>query len=226
MAAGSGVIVPAVGPPIDIDVVVRETHTYSNTVTDHPAERGVNFSDHVRPEPDTVQLECLITNTPVDVEQQVRALISSPGSEDVTDAASTVQSQIPVRTVTGRAAAAYRSLNDLRAAAQLVQIFTTLGTYAQMVVTSLSLPRDSKNFDALEFTIGFKFVRIVDNKFTKVVKAKDPKVGAKKKEGEKTPRQNAPPKKSLGAAAEDLARSGSEAVSGAGAALAKLQSGG
>jgi len=49
---------------ITLDASVRETHTASSTVTDHPVERGSAVSDHIRPDPDTLTMEAWISNTP------------------------------------------------------------------------------------------------------------------------------------------------------------------
>lgn len=59
-------ILPDSGTEIDFDLVVSENHTNSSQVTDHPVEKGVNVADHVRPEPVTLSLEVVMTNTPLD----------------------------------------------------------------------------------------------------------------------------------------------------------------
>jgi hypothetical protein len=49
---------------LTLDASVRETHTGSNTVTDHPVELGSNIADHSRPDPDQLSMEARISNTP------------------------------------------------------------------------------------------------------------------------------------------------------------------
>jgi len=49
---------------LTLDASVREVHTGSSTVTDHPVERGSNVADHIRPDPDQLTIEGVISNTP------------------------------------------------------------------------------------------------------------------------------------------------------------------
>ena len=47
------------------DAVMSETHTRVATVTTHTVETGVAVTDHVRPEPDELALEVIVSNTPL-----------------------------------------------------------------------------------------------------------------------------------------------------------------
>lgn len=49
---------------LTLDASVHEMHTGTSTVTDHPVERGSNVADHIRPDPDEVTIEGVISNTP------------------------------------------------------------------------------------------------------------------------------------------------------------------
>ena len=48
------------------DAVTTETHTFANQVTEQPVERGANVVDHVRPSPDSLTLDVVVSNAPVD----------------------------------------------------------------------------------------------------------------------------------------------------------------
>lgn len=50
---------------VEFDCTLTETHSSSAKATEHPVEEGANVSDHVRPELDRVQIEGVITNTPL-----------------------------------------------------------------------------------------------------------------------------------------------------------------
>lgn len=52
-----------------LDVSVRETHAITAEVSDHPVEDGAAVSDHVRPQPRSIEIEGLITNTPIEEPQ-------------------------------------------------------------------------------------------------------------------------------------------------------------
>jgi Dit-like phage tail protein len=49
---------------LTLDASVHESHLGTSTVTDHPVERGSNVSDHIRPDPDQLTIEGMISNTP------------------------------------------------------------------------------------------------------------------------------------------------------------------
>src|SRR4051794_30438938 len=50
---------------LDFDAVTSEKHDEPVEVTEHAVESGAAVSDHARPGPDTVTLECVVTNTPI-----------------------------------------------------------------------------------------------------------------------------------------------------------------
>jgi len=144
---------------IKIDVVSQETHSLSDTITDHPVEEGSDVSDHDRPDPDQVTLECLITNTPLDG--------TAPDPN--------------------RGNNAWQSLKNLRGTNTLLSVFTTLGRYDNMKITTLSATRTSQNFAGLEFSVTFKKIRIVQNKLTSQRVSKQKNVTKKVDTGSQTP---------------------------------------
>ena len=127
---------------VQIDACTVETHSLTSTVTDHPVERGADISDHSRPDPELVTLQCLVSN-------------SLPLNEpDPTRASST-----------------YDALLDLRNNGTLVSVVTTLRVYDDMEITSISIQRTPQNVDALEWTMTLKHVVLVKNKLTTSVVA-------------------------------------------------------
>jgi hypothetical protein len=50
---------------LEIDATTNEQHDATNTVTDHPVEKGANIADHVRPDPDVLSVTGTISNTPI-----------------------------------------------------------------------------------------------------------------------------------------------------------------
>ena len=61
---------PVTDPPsamgwLGFDVVFSEEHERSAVVTDHAVEQGINVVDNVRPLPDRVELEVLVSNSPI-----------------------------------------------------------------------------------------------------------------------------------------------------------------
>jgi hypothetical protein len=50
---------------IAVDAILSEVHLLAGEGTDHPIEDGSNISDHYRPAPRALQLEGVITDTPI-----------------------------------------------------------------------------------------------------------------------------------------------------------------
>ncbi len=180
---------------IEIDSCLEETHTLTNTVTDHPVEEGFNITDHCRPNPDTVSLRCFVSNTPLSQEQVARAV--RQGDVDFTTSAAQA---VDIGAQDGRGANTYTKLKKLRDEGRLIQVVTPLRTYGVsstegMVIEGITIPRTRFNFDGLEFSINLKQVRIVRNRSTLDVRPRDKRTQKKKKEGNKTATQEPPARK-------------------------------
>lgn len=50
---------------ITLDASLHEQHTGTATITDHPVETGSNVTDHIRPDPDMLTIEGIVSNTPL-----------------------------------------------------------------------------------------------------------------------------------------------------------------
>lgn len=179
--------VTKIGDSIEVDSCLEETHTFSNTVTDHPVEEGFNITDHSRPDPDSVVLRCFVSNTPLSA-QQVQRAVRSGSVQFTTSAAQAAQQS--VTGISGRGNDTYVALQKLRTEGTLISVVTTLRTYGLspqegMIVQSLSVPRARQNYDGLEFTVTLKQVRIVRNRSTVDTSQKDKRTRPKKDTGAK-----------------------------------------
>ena len=52
---------------VEFDATVAEEMTFSSDVTRSPREKGVSTTDHVEPLPDSLRLEGVVTNTPIEL---------------------------------------------------------------------------------------------------------------------------------------------------------------
>lgn len=170
---------------IVMHAVVAETHTLANTITDHPVEEGFNPSDHCRPEPEIVQMDCRISNTSLSSTSATEAVKAGEFTIQTTTAAAAAAGAIG--DTDGYAYQQWLKLKDLRNKGTLVRVATTLGDYDSMAIQSITAPRNAKNYDAVAFSITFKKVRVVQNKLTRTVVAA-PQVQKKKSAGTKTPK--------------------------------------
>ena len=53
------------GRIVTFDVIESETHEGLSEITAHPVEKGVEITDHVRPQPDRLSLIAYVTNQPI-----------------------------------------------------------------------------------------------------------------------------------------------------------------
>jgi len=163
---------------IPVDVLTDETHTLTNTVTDHPVEVGSNISDHSRPEPQKPVLKCIVSNTPLPGAKTRGTVVS-----DVVGAS--------------RSQAVWNRLEQLHNTPALVTAYTSLKVYDSMAIESVSVPRNARNANGLEFTVSLKRIRLVKNKQTTVVVASDTRAQPPKKTGTQQAQQPDQEPKSL-----------------------------
>lgn len=50
---------------VSLDASLHEQHTGTATITDHPVELGSNIADHIRPDPDMLTIEGVVSNQPL-----------------------------------------------------------------------------------------------------------------------------------------------------------------
>lgn len=183
---------------IRFDATLQETHQDSSDITEHPVEGGFNVSDHIRQKPPTLTLTGIISNTPLSSEQAQR-VVSAGGGVTVTTKASAAQPE----GATGYAQKAYSELRSL-AVGQLVRVVTATRTYENMAIADITVPRDPRTGDALFFQIQLRQVRIVQNKTTRRVTAKETKAQQKQKTGKQLPKEDTTKKSIAYSAAEKL----------------------
>lgn len=73
---------------LTLDATISETTDITAEATEHPVEEGVNVTDHVRPGLLRIQLDCIVTNTPIrpmveGASIETRALSLPSGSKSV-----------------------------------------------------------------------------------------------------------------------------------------------
>jgi len=119
---------------IELDAFIVENHTFSNSIQSHPVEKGSMVTDGVTANPTELELECTLSPFAIDVTKRA----------DVT-----------------RADLGYRKLKSMFGAKTPVTVFTGLTTYHNMVISSISIPRNKETSKTLRFNINFRKVRIV-----------------------------------------------------------------
>jgi hypothetical protein len=126
---------------IEFDATTREAHSGATRPTDHPVEEGAVVSDHAIDQPDELELQGMVTNTPIQAlaSQRSRSVLGGPASARANDA--------------------YKEIVRLRKTKTLVQVETELRTYDDMMIVSESVTRDKDTRQILDISVRFREYR-------------------------------------------------------------------
>ena len=116
------------------DAFLKESHTGSVRITDHPVQGGASISDHAYNLPDKLTIEIFVS----DVMDEV---VKDQFSEYVTKSLS-----------------AYEVLRGLKEARQPLEINTRLRIYEDMIIENMSITDDYKSRYSLRCTVSFRQV--------------------------------------------------------------------
>lgn len=172
-----------------LDAVVHEVHTMGNRVTRHPLESGADVVDHIISEPDSVEIECRVTNSPLrppqshaDNAREVQRQIDVPpadlislgplGPVDTSVGIGFFNARLPlsprsavvrmVEGAAGRVDAVYDELRRMMSERRLVDIRTSLRDYIGMAIEQISIPVDRRG--VLEFTVTASSITVAQSK--------------------------------------------------------------
>jgi len=122
---------------LELDVTLTEKHEFSNEITSFPVEAGAEIADHVIQAPSRITIQGFVTNTPVKL---------FGGALDPTDYVQTALETL--LTLAGH----IKGDEGLYTTPEPVTVVTGLNVYSNMMITSLTIPRDRTTGQALEFT--------------------------------------------------------------------------
>lgn len=120
---------------ITFDLIMKESHALTATVSEHPVENGSNISDHIQNGIREGSFTGLVTNFSIYGLPQSGA--QNPAKE------------------------AFELLKRLWEDKKLVTLVLVLDTYEDVAITNISVSRDGNSGDAQEFDISFKSVKQV-----------------------------------------------------------------
>lgn len=137
-----------IGPYV-IDAALSEDHTLQARVTKFPIESGSNFADNVQVDPRKYKMVGIVSDTPLDDKSRFSRVDSNGATIVDTSTVPSAQAKTALESVL---------LGELP-----ITIVTTLATYANMVMTSLTFSSDGETGDALPFVAEFEQITIVEN---------------------------------------------------------------
>jgi hypothetical protein len=151
-----------------IDAVIKETHELRAQVSEHPTESGESFCDHVQNLPVQIQIDGIISNTPMTL---VGLTVLSSLANYLTDRSNDLAEE------------AFRKLQDLFTKREPIIIATTLKEYPNMVLESLSIERGGGTSESLHFKATAKQVRLVNQSLIDLPEPKVERAKPKQKMG-------------------------------------------
>jgi D-ribose pyranose/furanose isomerase RbsD len=127
---------------LELDCNISESHEFENQVTAFPIENGSEITDHVINKPKKITVNGFVTNSPINSLGKIGEI-----KDAIAGNSGLSQKRVSV---------AEYELQSILFNKELVTIVTSLDVYDDMVMTSLSIPKDSKTGDALRFTATFQ----------------------------------------------------------------------
>jgi hypothetical protein len=130
------------GGGVALDATITEQHSGSQTITEHPVETGAKVTDHSQKDPDKLTLVGVVSDFPI-----LRDINAGPEPSII--------GGDPDR----RAQQAYLELTRFKNEARLLQVVTELREYTDLMIETLSVPKDKGRRHVVEVTIGLKEFR-------------------------------------------------------------------
>lgn len=142
-----------------IDAVEVEEHTLDSEVTSHPIEKGSNVTDNIVNLPETLVLDCTVTDTPMGEMIGVRrqGIGSDPSMSDLRPSDQ-----------------CYAVLKKMRKDAEPITIITSLGTSTQMAIKNIGVARRARDGGALKFRGTFQELIFVETERATVADVSTP----------------------------------------------------
>ena len=116
---------------LTIEATLSESHSMTSTVTKFPVEDGV-ATDHIVNDPVKVSLDCFISNTPLNGQ----------------DPANFAQE-------------AFDLLTQMWETRELITVVTQFKVYVDMAITDITVPRNARTGDAINFTVDLMKIKKV-----------------------------------------------------------------
>lgn len=140
--------------------VITEEDKYDADVTEHPAEKGSDFSDMVINKALVVTRDCVISATPLGVNRN-----AAFGPNIV--------------------AGCKARLIAMRALREPITVVDIEGTFTNLLVSNLTFTKSIKTGEALAFKITFKQLEVIENERS-VIEVAIPRAQAPRKKGAKS----------------------------------------
>jgi hypothetical protein len=149
---------------IQLDAAISESHEFNNQVTQFPVENGSTIADHVIRQPHVLTIEGFVTNSPVSLLGGALSSISGAvGSGTRTESNFTKLIELQ----NGK----YNPTTK-RFDRKTFDVVTGLTVYTDMVMVSITFPRNGQTGDALNFNAKLQSIQVSKSEVSKVSNVK------------------------------------------------------
>jgi hypothetical protein len=153
---------------LQVDAFIRESHAFSNDISEHPIESGGAIVDHIHNKAVSLSLDGIISNTPM-------SLLGLTAIDSANRFLSKESNNF--------AEMAFKKIEELFLKREPIVIATSLKTYANMVLEGLSIERGGGLYDSLMFTCTAKQIQIVSQNLIAIPQPKAKRAQPKQKKG-------------------------------------------
>lgn len=159
---------------IQLDVTIREVPTYDSEITRFPVESGYDINDNIRKLPEKLEIDGIVTNTPLvvvfqDVTEQIKQDANGTEIRSNERVGHPTYVEVAQNAMLDLAGRRIQSLGD--GIPKIFDIITGLRVYTNMAIESLSFPRESTTGQALRIRATFIQVEVIN---TETIAIPDP----------------------------------------------------
>lgn len=201
-----------------IDATLSETTNLEAEASEHPIEDGPDITDHIRPKPVTVDIDGIISETPLTLIEDIQTLRTESSAliknaargfagaaiadlsrafgkqfGNEAGAVAAVAGASLFQDTTNPAKQSRDTLEDILLRRQLVTLQTKYKSYSNMALISLSFPRSNENGKVLRFSARFKQINIVVGETVEIKKIARSAAGGAAKKASLGSQASAPP---------------------------------
>jgi hypothetical protein len=168
----------ALDQKIVLDATVTLKHSLQAEPTQHPVEGGSSITDHVHVKPDMLELEGVISDTPINPISFNVSDLATRGAVAATQklgnavgsfagtgfgglVGGTVAGLLGLGQNSSRSINGFNVLQEIMKKRHPVRVITGLKVYDQMIITSLDIPQDASIGRSLRITISLQEVQFV-----------------------------------------------------------------
>ena len=160
---------------LKIDATRAEEHSFKAKATQHEVEDGANISDHVINSGRVVTINGVISDDPITITAAAvgnlagitGSLFPGLGGAVATGAVAKLGSEL-ISNGTKPSKDAIDIFEGIYELKLPLMITTSIKTYTNMIMESLSIPRNSRNANSLEFSASFREIRIVESEVVEI----------------------------------------------------------